>query len=333
LALQRIDAQLTEIEVSEGNTHASLAIERRSLELMESNLEDRRRLLDQGTLSSMQFDDEERATLAQSLRVQELENTLQLIPTQRAQLETQREQANLDLARTEITAPFDCRITATQVDLDQFVNVGQILVEADGIATAEVPAQFFINHMRQLIRAAGLEEIPLTSEGLADLSSLGLTALVRLPTAGFAVEWDARVDRFSPEIDLQTRTIGVIVAVDDPYKRAIPGEQPPLFRGMYCEVEIRGRPIPDTVVIPRAALHAADVVHVVNGEGRLEIRPVEVEFHQSNLTAVRANLMPGEVIVVSDLIPAIEGMLIEPREDSALAQSLLAEATGQTSVR
>jgi RND family efflux transporter MFP subunit len=333
LSVAQIEAQLSELAVSESNAQASLAIERRSLELAESNLEDKRRLVEQGTISQTEFDETERSTLAQRLQVQHLESTLALIAPQRERLGAQLTQAQTDLARTAISTPFSCRITETAVEVEQFVSVGQVLARTDSIATSEVPAQFFAAHLRPLVQASHLEHIPLTPERFADLDQIRISAVVRLRVGEFSFEWEARVARVSPQMDPQTRTIGIIVAVDDTYTSAVPGEQPPLLRGMYCEVELRGPPIHDALVIPREALHEGNTVHVVNGESRLEIRPVQVAFHQSDFSVIEEGLSPGDVIVVSDLIPAIERMLIDPTEDAARAESLAAEAGGQGGVR
>lgn len=333
LSIAQIEAQLSELAVNEANTRASITIEQRSLDLSESNLEDKRRLLEQGTISQAEFDETERSALAQRLRVQQLESTLALIPPQRERLEVQLTQAQTDLARTEITTPFACRITENAVEIEQFVSVGQVLARTDSISTSEVPAQFFAAHLRPLVQASHLAHIPLTPDQFADLDQVGISGIVRLRVGEFAFEWTARVARVSPQMDPQTRTIGIIVAVDDSYINAVPGEQPPLMRGMYCEVELRGPPIPGALVIPREALHESNTVYLVDEESRLEIRPVQVAFHQSDFSVIEEGLTPGDVVVVSDLIPAIERMLIDPTEDSERADSLAAEAGALRSVR
>ena len=66
--------------------------------------------------------------------------------------------------------------------------------------------------------------------------ALGLSATVRLPE--FSLGWEARFARMSDTIDPQTRTVGVIVEVDDPYEGVRPGVRPPLVKEMFVEVEI-----------------------------------------------------------------------------------------------
>jgi len=146
------------------------------------------------------------------------------------------------------------------------------------------------------------------------------------------VSWDARVARIDSLIDPKTRTVGVIVAVDEPYKRATSGVKPPLVKGMYCEVELRGKARPNSLVIPRSALQGdgdETSVYLVGPDSRLVRRPVLVDFLQSDFAVIRGGLTAGERVVISDLIPAIPGMLLIPKIDKAAARSLMDSATGR----
>jgi multidrug efflux pump subunit AcrA (membrane-fusion protein) len=160
----------------------------------------------------------------------------------------------------------------------------------------------------------------------------GLDATVRLRTQEIKASWDARFDRAGEGMDPQTRTMGVIVAVDEPYRKAIPGERPPLVKDMFVEVELRGQPWPDAIVVPRIATHRNDdgetVLYLADRAGRLEVRPVTLGPVQGDLAVVRAGLEPGERVVVSDLIPAVAGMRLDPRLDTALAARMRRDADG-----
>jgi hypothetical protein len=133
-------------------------------------------------------------------------------------------------------------------------------------------------------------------------------------------------------MDPQTRTMGVIVTVDQPYRKAIPGRRPPLLKDMFVEVELRGRPWNDTLVVPRIATHRnADggaVLYLAGQGDRLEIRRVTLGPVQGDLAVIEAGLEPGERVVVSDLIPAIVGMKLDASLDQALAQRVRSDAVG-----
>jgi multidrug efflux pump subunit AcrA (membrane-fusion protein) len=163
-----------------------------------------------------------------------------------------------------------------------------------------------------------------------------MTAEVRLKIDGLPVTWEARIDRISDSIDPQTRSVGVIVAVDEPYRQATPGVRPPLVKNMYVEVELRAPLRREKIVVPRVAVHRTpdgDRVYIADAEDRLAVHPVTLGVLQSDFVVIEMGLAGGERIVVSDLIPAIEGMLLAPREDAALADRLRREASGATTVK
>ena len=82
-------------------------------------------------------------------------------------------------------------------------------------------------------------------------------------------------------------------------------------------------------MVPRAAFHEGGL-YVVNADRRLEIRPVTIGLVQGDLAAVDEGIEPGERIVVSDLTPAVAGMLLAPQPDERLQTRLKAEAAGGT---
>jgi RND family efflux transporter MFP subunit len=329
-----LEAQLAELERSQANTRASLAIEEQALALAEAELERQRELLARGTVPQASVEREERQTVAQRQAVQNLENQLALYPANRQVLTAQMQERAADLAtarrdldRAELRLPFDGRISQVNVRRDQYAAQGQVLVAADGMDRVEVNAQIAMDRLRHLVPRT-MEATAITPEGVAErLESLGLEAVARLTAGDMTVEWPGRVARMSEIVDPNTRTVGVIVEIDRPYDRVVPGRVPPLVKSMFVEVELRGRATTPRVVIPRTALRAG-IVHVVGPGERLEMRPVEIEFLQGDIAVIASGLEGGERVVVSDLIPAIEGMLLRPAHDAPLLDWLKGEAQG-----
>ncbi len=98
LGLAQARNELIELNVRGDNTRASLEIEKRNLQLAEQEFKRRQRLAEQGTLSKSSADEAERAMLNSSSLVQNLENTIALLPIQRNLLENKITQAERDLA-------------------------------------------------------------------------------------------------------------------------------------------------------------------------------------------------------------------------------------------
>ena len=336
--IRSTEAQLAVVDVRAANTKRSLAIEERSIDLARKELERKQRLVRQGTISQAAVDQEERAVLVGEQAVQNLRNSMSLFPAERSVLEATRDQlmaqletARRNLARTTIVAPFNCRIAEVNVEKAQFAVQGKVLVVADSLDVAEVTAQVPIGNLLTLLPP----DLDLPLEPGAPMSRLrevaGLEAIVRLRTGRGDNEWAARFDRMSDTVDRRTRTVGVIVAVDDPYRQAVPGQRPPLVKNMYVEVEVRGRPRPGAVVIPRGAIYGREV-RIAGPDDRLRVREVEVDFVQTNFVVVASGLEAGERVVVSDLPFAADGMRLAPVEDEEALAALVAEAVGDTPV-
>ncbi len=326
---QATEAQLAELAAREENARASLAIEREAFDLAIAELERQEKLAAQGAVSRSALETQKRSTLAQRQRVQAEANVLNLVPAERQVLQARLERlrslilaAERDVERTTVILPFDGRIAALATELGQVATPGQVLVEADGITVAEVAAQVPISHMRGLVPAADSLGANITAGNLSDLFTIRAT--VRHPEVTGV--WPARFARVSPTIDPRTRTVGIIVEVDEPYRRAQPGVRPPLVKGMFVEVVLSGRPR-DAVVIPSGVVHGGAVYVAADGD-RLARRPVEVSLSQPSFLVVAKGIEAGDRVVVSDLFPAIEGMLLDPVDDVAALAALAADATG-----
>ena len=130
--------------------------------------------------------------------------------------------------------------------------------------------------------------------------------------------------RTSESIDLDTGAITVYVAVDQPYEKVIPSERPPLVPNLYTEVELSGSPRNNRFVIPFQAIHNGEV-HLVDADNRLTKQEVSVEMVMGNLAVISSGLPANSKVITTDLVPAINGMLLEPvvnEELSAMINNL-----------
>ncbi|MEM8885907.1 MAG: biotin/lipoyl-binding protein [Planctomycetota bacterium] len=335
--IQSIDAQVAQLDARKKTIEASIQIEKDALALFERDFARVKKLVDNDSLPAANLDEEQRRVLTQRARLQELENNLALIAPDRNVLATQRvleqarlQKAKLSVERCVIRAPFDCRLGPVNVEQSQVVQVGQELLTADSIATSEVPAQLPIGGLSQLFATEGVP-IDATDRAIESRFRERLSARVFLETGGRRFEWDATVTRVKG-IDPETRTVGMVVSVADSYKQVQPGRKPPLVRGMFVEVEIKGPPIPGQVVVPRAAMQSGRV-YLLDAENRLDPRAVDTLFVQSSFAVIRGGLQGGETLVLSDLFPAVKGMLLDPEVDAAAAAHLADDAGGRTRMR
>ncbi len=328
LNLAQAEAELAELDVEQSNAEASLNIEQRNLKIAQREFERISKLAKKGTASQSNLDDAERTLLNSRNAVQNIRNNLALLPTKRRVLEAKRTQAERDLQNTRILAPFNLRVANMQIETDQFVSKGQSLLEGDSVDRVEVLAQFPLAALRRLF--IGRDDIHLDSgsvgENLRQL--VELDPLVRLDLGTTRAEWQGEFVRFSDNVDPQTRTMGVVVAVDEPFEKVVPGTRPPLSKGMFVQVLLRGREQPGRLVVPRAAVRDGQLYRV-DAEQRLQRQPVELLFSQGSISVVAEGLQAGDEIVVSDLVPAVDGMPLKPQRDQLLEAEVAAAARGE----
>ena len=323
LALAQSKAELAELAMQQENAKASLVIEQRNLELAQQDLERKRKLVQQGTTSQSTVDEAERSTLTTRTAVQNLRNTLALIPSQRKLLEAKVARSKRDLEHTVIRAPFNMRVANLKIEADQYVGVGQTMFEGDAVERVEIEAQVAMSSLRRLFIGTPKIKIDINrlNEQLPEI--VGLKPLVKLDMGNHIAEWKAEFLRFSDSVDAETRTMGVVVAVDEPFKKVKPGYRPPLSKGMFVQIVLHGKNEKQRLIIPRSAVRGG-VVHIVDKENRLRRKKVEVLFSQGDVSVIAKGLKPGDHVVVSDLVPAVDGMLLQPQVDEALSKQLLA---------
>ncbi len=326
--LMSVEAQLKELDQAKKNTQRLLAIEKKSLNSEALELKRKRELFEKGYLSASNLDKEERTFLSHQTTVNNLQNTLDLIPSQKKALQAQRasgqssvSERQLDVAKTEIYAPFNCRLSSVNVELDQFASSGTILLAAESFDRVEIPVQITPDSFMKLMPRTKNNFFPDSVDIETLRKAIGITAKVKLPIDGRFIEWDGWFSRTSESIDLKTGAITVYIAVDKPYENVLPGIRPPLVTNMYVEVELQGRPLSDRFVVPRHAVHDR-TIYVCSPDNQLEIRPVEIEFLMGDLAVLTKGVEPGERLVLSDMVPAIDGMRLKPVDDVESAKKL-----------
>ena len=327
---------LAELESEQESTRRSLELARKNLAVGEAELSRVRDVFQKQLVAKSTLDAEEQKVIQLRQQVQDLQGRLDGYRSRRQSTQAQIARAEQEvqsratiLGRTEITLPFDARIGTVNIDQNEFVAVGAPLFEAIDLKGVEIRAQLPLESMRNLVshleNSVALNRQFVQTGGRIN-ESLGLSARVRLVSDLPEAVWEARVLRISEAIDATRQTLGVVVGVDDPYEKIIPGRRPPLLKGMFTAVDLLA-PERSALVIPRKTVHAGRV-YIANGEDRLEIRPIEIQLVQGDLVVVRGGIEVEERIIVTDLTPVIEGMPLEVRSAPAIEDSLRRRALG-----
>jgi hypothetical protein len=84
----------------------------------------------------------------------------------------------------------------------------------------------------------------------------------------------------------------------------------PLVEGMFCSVEIPGRPMVNVVRLPRWAVSFNNTVYIVKNN-RLKTVPVTVIRSQDEQTFISAGLVEGDRVIITRLVDPMENSLLE----------------------
>ena len=204
------------------------------------------------------------------------------------------DQARLDLERTSVKAPFDAIVLSENVEVGSHVSMGSEL------ATLVDRRTFAVEVSVPLDR---LERLP---DGESQ-------AWVQID--GASAPRPARVERVLGEVDREGRMARVQVTIDNPLEGT--GDGGPVLLGAYAKVVLPLRRVEAAAVIPRAALREGSTVWLVNGEERLEMRPVTVALRQGGNVLVTEGLEPGDRVITTAIAVPLPGTPLRVLDGSA----------------
>ena len=219
-----------------------------------------------------------------------------------ASAEAAIDRARRDLERAEVRAPYAGRVQTKDVDVGQFVNRGTAVGRIYAVDSAEVRLPLPDEELAYV-------DVPMSYRGTQQQAGPAVT--LSADFAGRRYSWQGRIVRTEGEIDPVSRMVHVVAEVDDPYAPGPDPTRPPLAVGMFVEAEIAGRRVDDVVVLPWAALNGRDQVLIVDDDGRLRYRQVDILRSTSEHVLVQGGLAAGERVSISALDAVIEGMAVQ----------------------
>ncbi len=250
----------------------------------------------------------DRMTAEQQARVRAKE--LYLLKPQLAEAEARLVSARADLAdaqndlrKTRIVAPFDGLLNEKSTDLGQFLNAGSKIGSLFAVDYAEV---------RLPIPETRLPLLDLPGSLVAgDSKTADIDVQLYTQLGDRTFEWAGKLTRTEGVLDTRTRTLYAVVQVADPY--GLYGSQPaqPLLIGTYVNAEIAGKMLDDVYVVPRHTLETGDLVWVADAEDRLRARAVKVVTSNGDNAYISDGFLPGDRLVLTRLENPLNGMAVQ----------------------
>ena len=285
--LRQALAERLQLDVSEKADRESLAIQTDLQAVRDAEVKRLKKLSGSSAASVSELDASLALYLTQAQAVQNLKTALSLYEPQKlaadarvASAESRLAEVDRDLQRTEIRAALDGVLSQVSLEVGQYVSPMQVLFNVLEVSTVEIEAQFSLAQLIELVSPAALSaqrgEDGTTSNAPALASRLTARVIVRSGDA--AIEYSGLPIRVADQVDSQTRTLGIVVEVDNPGFRAHGSAAGtatiPLRPGTFCEVILESKHPVGGVLIDRTAVDAGSVF-VVDKQNRMRRRSVE----------------------------------------------------------
>jgi membrane fusion protein, multidrug efflux system len=217
-------------------------------------------------------------------------------------------QAELNLERCRVKAPFAGRVWEKKADAGGYVMMGSPVARIYSVEVAEVRLPLGLDEI-------GFLDLPLEYRGEV---RAGVRPRVDLHASvgGQKHSWEGRIVRTEGEINPRTRMIHAVAQVKNPYGRGEDDARPPLAVGLFVSAQIHGRSFPGIVRLPRTALSEQNRVLVVTAENQLYSREVEILHAGRDQVIIRSGLSDGERVCVSPLDVVVEGMKVRVQQEN-----------------
>jgi RND family efflux transporter MFP subunit len=210
-------------------------------------------------------------------------------------------QAEINLERTVVKAPFNCIVQSEHIDEGEFVKSGSVAGRVFGTDTAEVVTPLPLDELDWI-------DIP-------ENNGRGSEASVFRQIAGVEHRWTGYVTRALGDVEPKGRMARVVVEVPAPFARGKGLRNIRLYNGMFVNVEISGRVFHNVFVIPSGALREDSTVWIADADSRLEIRKIDILRMDTGSIVVRSGIDVNDRIVITDIAGAAPGMLLRVASD------------------
>ncbi|BBO71071.1 hemolysin secretion protein D [Desulfosarcina alkanivorans] len=285
------------------NIKASLALAASDVDLALAEVKRLKKLAGRDMTSQSVLDKADRQYLTSRERLQALENQMALTATSRIRLESQLdmaevavEQAMLNLERCRIEAPFDAWVTEKAVETGQHLTVGQAVGGVYRAGAFDIDVKIPVGDL------AWFPDTGRAGEGPPARVQYTGTTPPRL--------WNGRVARVKAALDPTTRTLPVVVEVDEPATSdSLVHAADRMKPGMFVTVSIQGRQVENVHRLPRHLVHDGDTIYLAD-DLQLRVQPVTILRRFKETVLVSDGLSDGDLVITTPLSGAVPGMRV-----------------------
>ena len=204
------------------------------------------------------------------------------------------EQAQRNLDRSIVKAPFNGIVRTKNADIGAVANPGIPLAQIFSIDYVEIELPINQNEFKFL-------NDPMKSNANKN------KVILSNESDNILNKWIGKIDRISKEINSRTRMQSVYAVVENPYKTD--KNKPALKVGMYVNAEILGKQMKNLIRIPRNIINN-DRVWLVDKHNNLLEKKIDVLFYDKESAILKTGLSDEEQILLTRLSVMVNGMKV-----------------------
>ena len=213
-------------------------------------------------------------------------------------------QAQLDLQRTRIKAPYAGRVMEKMADVGQYVSPGTELAKIFAVDIAEIRLPLSNQQL-------GFIDLPESYRGKKQPHT-GLPEVILSSNFGNRqYQWPGRIVRTERTFDTKSRRLFVVAQVDNPYGLK-ETNKPPLKIGQYVEAKIKGKILENVFIIPRAAVRENSQILLVDKNNQLLPRQIKPVWQDNQVIIIADGAEEGDLLCITPVASAAKGMPVSP---------------------
>ncbi len=217
-------------------------------------------------------------------------------------------QAQLNLQRTTIRAPFDAQVISQNVTLGSQVAVGDNLGRLVGIEEYWVQINLPVRNLKWL-------QFP------EDSQEFGAPVKIKNNSS-----WDANEYRTGylyrqvGALDRQTRLARILIKVPNPLGNTTEENKPKLIIDDFVEASIEAKPIENVVQLNRDYLRSNNTVWVMENK-KLAIREVKIKLIDAHFAYITEGLKDEDKVVTTNISTVTNGVPLRIEDDAPTTPS------------
>jgi RND family efflux transporter MFP subunit len=236
------------------------------------------------------------------LRTPQLVSSRAVLEGTRARLD----QAQLNLNRTTVKAPFNAVVMSREINLGTRVSPSTTLATLVGSDSYWVEAP---------IPTSQLKWISTGQQGNTSGSSVRIYDTAAWGPDNYRT---GQLIGLTAMVEENGRMARLLAEIPDPLAlKAGSTKRPKLLLNSYVRVEIKGKPLPRAAAIERDLVRDGDQLWIMDTQGHLDIRPVEISFRSQDHVLITDGIREGELLITTNLPSPVQGMTLRLKDSEA----------------